>query len=151
MLVDGDAERETRFLGGRADSQFAAMGLGDFRADIEAKAQPAIMVRWRGLLLLMTLAPACAHGQLPGRGALEEAQLLFPESYTACDQGNGAACSRLALQLADWTTRPRSPEVLDLHALACKAAVSASCMVLDEIELRTDPTARTRLERRCTT
>jgi len=102
-------------------------------------------------MLLSGLAAACAHGQLAGRaGAFEDAKILFPESDVLCDRGDAHACSRLAVELTDWSEKPRLAEALDLHALSCDGGVSESCIHLDMLHFNTDPGARARMERRCT-
>jgi len=55
---------------------------------------------------------ACAHGQLAGRFELESIHTLFPDAYSACDEGSASACSQLAFALAEL----EEPSVRDSNA-----------------------------------
>jgi hypothetical protein len=97
-----------------------------------------------GLLLV-----ACAQGQLSARPGFSHAAMIFPDDYDRCDRGDAAACGKLAMELGEWSDDHRSPEVAELHRLACSGGLDASCAELYIMVARHEPSSLQALKIYC--
>lgn len=99
---------------------------------------------WSPLLLA-----ACSLGHLQPSSQFDDAKVLSPSLYAACNRGDGEACSKLAFEMTDVSRTSRSTVVVALHGLGCERKVVASCVELAILDFKRNPNAAKRLSVHC--
>lgn len=102
------------------------------------------------IFLIAGFATGCVRsGLLVDDPRFDDSRILFPDNYSACNQGRAAACEGLALDLAKWSGDSRYPPALELDRVACSRGAVGSCVQLAILDFRSDPSAKTSLREYC--